>query len=576
MRALLNQRVPTTDGAELATDVYLPDGAGSFPVLLTRTPYHRAFATGGDPAGMSKVRYFLERGYAYVVQDVRGKYDSTGQFRPLVHEAVDGQRTIDWIAEQRWCNGRVGMVGLSYLGIVQVPAAAGGHEALRCITPQVAPQSFFTDWIRYDGCFALANMVRWPFTHNVCSTKPTAGHFTWDELCRLPSPGAIEERVGAVAPELRRWVEHDRYDDYWRAIDQHEMYASVGAAGMHIGGWFDHLTRGQFQGFRGISDRGASERARTSQRLLIGPWGHSTTGQREYGEWDFGPRAALKWMVYRQRFIDLWMRDIDDGITNEPPVRLFLMGENRWIGLDDWPPPDAEEQSWHLTSTGSAIGIGGGGRLSREAPSDDPPDAFSYDPDHPAPTHGGQIYWGLSDPGPQQQRQVLSRDDVLYYRSERLAQPVRVVGEVELDLWIATDVQDTDVIAKLCVVQPDGRVMSLIVGSLRCRYRDSWSDPEPLVPGEATRIRVHVGNLAYTFPEGSRIALMVTSSDFPRILPHPNTMEPTWSGAPSKVARHEVLHDAGHPSRLVLPVVDGDNGSWPQLTSANGSARKRR
>jgi hypothetical protein len=560
MRALLNRRVPTTDGAELATDVYLPEGAGSFPVLLTRTPYHRAFATGGDPAGMSQVSYYLDRGYAFVVQDVRGKYDSTGQFRPLVHEAVDGQRTLDWIAEQRWCNGRIGMVGLSYLGIVQVPAAAGGHEALRCIVPMVAPQSFFTDWIRYDGCFALANMVRWPFTHNVCSTKPTAGHFTWSELVRLKSLGEIEERVGAVAPELREWVAHDRYDDYWRAIDQHEMYDAVGAAGMHAGGWFDHLTRGQFQAYRAISDRGATERARGSQRLVIGPWGHSRGGQREYGEWDFGPAGALNFADYRQRFLDLWLREIDDGITEEPPVRLFLMGENRWIGLEDWPPPEAETHELHLSSGGGAIGLGGDGRLTREATADEGADTFSYDPDDPVPTHGGQIYWGMSDvgmseAGPVEQRQILSRDDVLYYRGERLTGPLRVVGEVELDLWLASDAEDTDVIAKLCVVEPDGRVISLIVGSLRLRYRNSWSDPEPLSPGEPTQVRLHLGNLAYTFPEASRIALMVTSSDFPRILPHPNTMEPTWSGAPRRAARNTVLHDSKHPSKLLLPVL---------------------
>ena len=561
MRVFLNRRVPTTDGAELATDVYLPDGTGTFPVLLTRTPYHRAFATGGDPAGMAQVQYYLDRGYAFVVQDVRGKYDSTGTFRPLVDEAVDGQRTIDWIAEQTWCNGRIGMIGLSYLGIVQVPAAAGGHEALKCIVPQVAPQSFFTDWIRYDGCFALANMVRWPFTHNVCATKPTAGHFSWGELCGLSSLAEIEERVGAVAPELREWVAHDSYDDYWRAIDQHEMYDAVGAAGMNIGGWFDHLTRGQFQAFRAISDRGATDRARSSQRLLIGPWGHSTTGRREYGEWDFGPAAAINWMDYRQRFLDLWLRDIDDGITDEPPVRLFLMGENRWIGLEDWPPREAEAQQWHLTSGGCATGIGGDGRLSREAPGDEPADAFRYDPADPVPTHGGQIYWGMvgtgqAAAGPVEQRQILARDDVLYYRSERLSEPLQVLGEVELDLWIATDAEDTDVIAKLCVVDPDGRVMSLIVGSLRCRYRgERWADPQALTPGEPTQVHLHIGNLAYTFPAGARIALMVTSSDFPRILPHPNTMEPTWSDAPAKVATTSVLHDVKHPSRLVLPVV---------------------
>ena len=164
MRAMICQKVPMADGCNLAADVYLPDGPGPFPVLLTRTPYHRS--------SIGPARIYTENwGYAYVVQDTRGKYDSEGTFRPLVDEQADGIATVDWVANQKWCNGRIGMVGKSYLGIVQIPAASGGHEALKCIVPGVAPNSFFIDWIRYDGCFALANIIRWPMTHAVCPTN---------------------------------------------------------------------------------------------------------------------------------------------------------------------------------------------------------------------------------------------------------------------------------------------------------------------------------------------------------------------------------------------------------------------
>ncbi|MGC9319033.1 MAG: CocE/NonD family hydrolase, partial [Armatimonadota bacterium] len=308
-------------------------------------------------------------------------------------------------------------------------------------------------------------------------------------------------------------------------------------------------------GFSGIGERGATDVARSGQRLLIGPWGHSTVGQREYGEWDFGPDAALKVDDYEVRFLDLWLRDTDDGISEQPPVNVFLMGENRWVGLADWPPPEAQMQQWYLCSAGDAAGLGGDGRLSREGPTGSEADEYLYDPRDPCPTRGGPIYWGLSPAGPVEQRPILTRPDVLYYRSDILGEPLTVMGSIELDLWFATGAEDTDIVAKLCVVEPSGRVISLTGGSLRCRYRESWSDPSPLTPDEPARLRLHLGNLAYTFPAGSRVALIVTGSSFPRILPHPNTMAPTWSEDPPVTARQRVLHTEGHESRLLLPVV---------------------
>jgi len=548
MKAMICRKVPMPDGCHLATDVWLPDGPGPFPVLLTRTPYHRA--------GMGGAKLYTQTwGYAYVVQDTRGKHDSEGAFRPLEDEQADGQATLDWVADQSWCNGRIGMVGKSYLGIVQIPAAGGGHEALKCIVPGVAPNSFFVDWIRYDGCFSLANIIRWPMTHAVCRTKPVLDHFTWEELWRLPTLDAIFERAGSESPTIREWAERDAYDDYWARIDQHRMYPQVKAAGLHVGGWFDHLTRGQFQAYQGIRDNGAGDIARANQRLLIGAWGHSTIGKGEYGDWDFGPEAVIDENAYERRFVDLWLRDIDDGISDEPPVTLFVMGANRWMRFDDWPVPGTETQTWHLRSGGNANTLAGDGRLSREAPDGDPPDRYRYDPADPVPTLGGPVYWGVAAAGPVEQRPILSRQDVLYYRSEPLPQSLSVVGEVNLDLWIASDAPDTDFIAKLCVVEPMGRVTCLTFGSLRCRYRNGWDRRDPLAKDEPTQLRIQMGNLAYVFPAGSRIALMITSSSMPRILPHPNTMAAPWADTSPQVACQTVLHDRDHVSRLHLPVV---------------------
>lgn len=548
MKALLNQKVITPDRIALATDVWLPDGPGPFPTLLTRTPYHKRGALGS-------ARFYTEHRYAYVVQDTRGKYDSGGVFRPLLDEANDGRATLEWIANQPWCNGRIGMVGYSYLGIVQVPAASSGHEALRCIVPGVAPVSYFIDWLRYDGCFALANAVRWGMTHSCFRTTP-AEHFQWEELWSCKTLEELFKRAGYECPALREWVEHDTYDDYWREIDQHRMYPDVRVPALHIAGWFDHISRGQFQSYCGLKEKGATELARKNQRILVGPWGHSTIGQSEYGEWNFGEQARLETRKYELRFLDLWLKDIDDGITEEFPVKFFVMGANRWVDFSSFPVPGEKTQAWFLHSSGDARGIGGDGRLSRETPGAESPDHYRYDPTDPVPTLGGPIYWGLSPVGPVDQRPILSRGDLLYYRSKRLEEPLAVIGEVNLELWVRTDVSDTDFIAKLCVVQPDGKVIVLTLGSLRCRYRGGWERYIEMPQGKPVKLRIQMGYLAYVFPKHSRIALIITSSEYPRILPHPNTLSPTWQESSPICATQEILHDANYPSHLLLPLIE--------------------
>jgi len=584
MQAMLCQRVPNREGHKLAADVWLPDGPGPFPVLITRTPYHRR-------GGLGLARRYTEAGYAYVIQDTRGKYDSEGHFRPMVYEAEDGQALIEWVAEQSWCKGRIGLVGASYLGMVQLPAASRAHPALRCIAPAVAPNHFFHDWLRYDGAFQLANAIRWPMTHAVCPTQPQTDHFTWQELYSLGTLEEIERRAGYSAPELREWVRHDVYDEYWAALDQTLLYERITVPGLHVAGWFDHISRGQFEAYQGISATGATELARSSQRLFVGPWGHSTLGKRSYGVWDFGPEAELDRLAYELRFLDLWLRDVDDGFSEELPVRVFLMGANRWLNVADWPPPEAEVQRWYLHSAGEARGLGSKGRLSPEEPAQDTADGYVYDPSDPCPTWGGPLYWGLEGLGPQDQRKLLMRQDVLYYRSEPLSRPLAVMGEVNLRLWVASDAEDTDFVVKLNVVEPGGRIVCLTSGCMRCRYREMFvpraegpsggddeaagavddlrwlkgrlgrptpeqAEPRPLSKGEPALLHLQLGNLAYVFPAGSRIALTVTSSSFPRILPHPNTMAPTWQETAPRPATNQIIHSPTHPSHLLLPVVD--------------------
>lgn len=552
MKAQIGEMVSMSDGVRLATDVWLPDGQSSFPTILVRTPYHR---NGGGPLS------YVAQGYGVVVQDCRGKFESEGVFTPLADEARDGQDTVSWIADQKWCNGRIGTLGGSYLGFVQIPAASGGHEALRGMVPQVTSASYFRHWARYDGCPALANAYMWNLSNSVCRTKPTMTHYSWDALYLLTSIEEVFERVGYENETLRNWSQHDRQDEYWDGIDQFPMHEKIRVPGCHMGGWFDHHLQGQVETYERIRDLGATEAARTGQRLIIGPWGHSTFGatgdpHRRYGDWDFTGAADVLVQTFEQRFLDLCLRDEDDGLSEEPPVRVFLMGDNRWIDLADWPPPDADYQDWHLRSEGHADTLAGPGRLTRESPGNEPPDRYEYDPQDPMPTRGGPVYQGIEARGPLDQRPLFGRSDFLYYRSDPLPGPLALVGNVELDLWVASSAVDTDFIARLCVVEPSGAVTCFTYGSLRCRYRESWSEPEPLDPETPTRIHLQMGHTAYVFPEGSRIALIVTSSCFPRIDPNTNLMSPPFHSRETQVAQQTILHDTEHPSCLRLPVLE--------------------
>jgi putative CocE/NonD family hydrolase len=478
----------------------------------------------------------------------------------MFDEVADGQSTVEWIAEQNWCNGRIGMWGLSYGGVFQVPAAVGGHEAIRCICPSVVCVRFFENWSRYDGSFALQNPLWWIMSHGVGRTAPPVHHVDMNQLYNMKSLDEVEKAIGFPLRILREIVEHDTNDDWWEKINQWPMHPKIKVPGMHTAGWFDHVSSGQYEAYQRIRDLGATEVAREGQRLFVGPWMHLIFQEgephRTYGRWDFGPSADFPVFSHHLRFFNLHLKDVDDGLSDEAPVRVFLIGDNRWLDLPDW-PPEATLQKWHLRSEGNAHGLRGDGKLTLEDPAVNVRDTLIYDPENPVPTCGGQIFWNMdaSIKGPQDQRHLLERDDILYYSSVPLEAPLTVIGDVSLDLTVASDVEDTDIVAKLCVVEIDGSVTCLLVGSFRCRYREGWDRYSPLVRGVTAQVCVKLSQIAYTFPKRSRIALMVTSSDFPRIQPHTNTMAKPWTPEIPVVAHTQVLHGPGAQSVLNLPVV---------------------
>ena len=491
--------------------------------------------------------------------DCRGKFESDGEFTPIVDDERDGIDMLNWLANQKWCDGNIGLVGGSYGGVVQIPVAASGHEALKCFAPGLNPTSYFFEWIRYGGCFALALNMRWGFSNASCRSAVNLDHVDWQKLFEMKSFDEVEAYVGLKNRVIREWIIHDRHDEYWDKIDQTRMYHKIKIPAFHTGGWFDQFVRGTVDAYCGIRKQGSTELAREGQRLRVGPYGHgmSTSLSQpggKYGTWCFGPAASKPFP--QSAFFDYYLKGIDNGYTREPKVEVFLMGENRWLELEDWPPPQTSYQKWYLHSDGK-VNSNKDGRLDLRPAGREVEDRYIYDPEDPVPSRGGALWRNESEfLGPQDQRPLLNRSDICLYRSKLLDAPLSIVGPIKLDIYITSSALDTDFTAKLCLEEESGAIICITTGCIRCRFRNSWSQPEPLIPGEPAKIIIDLGNIALTFAKGTRICLMVSSSDFPHIQPNSNTMALPFGEQNPIVAKNAVLHGGGYPSCVVLPIFD--------------------
>lgn len=536
MRLISCQSVKVEPGITLGTDVFLPDGSGRYPTLLGRTPY-------GKNSLEKQAHYFTSHGYAVVIQNVRGRFDSDGLFDPMVHELHDGKASLDWIANQRWSNGKIGMWGLSYPGMVQWYAAIAGHEALQCIAPAVAPGSFFQEFVRYGGCIAWANLLKWVLTWTSCRTNPPQSHIRWHEFWSLRDMEAVGKITGLDAGIMEDWLERDRLDAKWKAIDVREKAGQLRVPILHTAGWWDHISATHFD----LMSR--PEEVPGKQYLLAGPWIHNACGGRgtdmqvALGDWSFSEAARFDHLDFQRRYFDCHLRCSDSSFENQPAVQTFIMGTNRWVTSDSWPARGSITRTFHLHAHGHAHNSEG--RLSLDE-SDHGELTYTYNPQDPLPSRGGPIYWGL-DPhyacGPVDCRPLLDRPDVAVFRTDPLPEPMVLLGPASLELNVSVNVQDTDIIARLGVQDPvTHAVCPLLVGSLQLRYRDGFTQPRPMPIDTPTRITIDLGNTGYELSAGGRLVLWITSSDAPRILPHCNRYEegmglrPTQPGPPAKVS----------------------------------------
>lgn len=557
IKILSHQAVPMRDGVKLYADVYLPATGGKSPVLIVRTPY------GVQRDGMHEdVVPFAQNGFAVVVQDVRGRYESDGQWDPFRYEGRDGYETIEWAAKQPWSNGKVATQGGSYLGHVQWAAISQKPPSLVAAVPRVASTSIYHNWAYFGGAFRLSfnygwGIVRMP--HRIM--QPQYWHSSAiapeelryeNVLWNLPLSAIDHTSSNTTVKHFRDWAEHTGYDGYWKAISDEEHFGKVDIPLYTQGGWFDIFLAGTINGYTGVRTKGGPA-AKKAVKLWVGAWGHGPS--QKFGEVDFGPTANRSNAERELRWYNHYLKGVDNGIDREPPVEIFYMGANKWKHHDDWPIPGTTFKPMYLTSNGAANSMRGDGSMTWEKPSGKPSDSYYYDPKNPVMTLGGNNCCGTPTlAGPYDQRPVERRDDVLVYSSEVLSAPLAIAGPVKMKLWAATDGPDTDWMVKLVDVYPNGFAMNVAEGILRARYRRGFDKPELLKPNDAYEFEVDMVGTANVFQPGHQIRIDISSSNFPQFDRNLNTGEGP-SSSKIRVARNTVFHTPERPSAILLPVV---------------------
>jgi uncharacterized protein len=606
--AMRNVMITARDGVRLATNVYVPGHgttiAGRFPTVVERTVYNK------DSAENLLPKYFVARGYAVVLQDVRGRYRSEGTWRPIQDDGRDGADLIKWIAEQSWSNGKVGTAGFSYAGATQHAIAITNAPALAAMVPVDAMSNYGRFGIRHNGAFEL-RWFNWIFTMgNATGTAATSTGLEQrsnDGLLAATRAASVPEAIPALqdlathvqeyvrslplrsgttplkfAPDYEKWLveamRHGDYDAFWAnmgssVVDHIAEYQDVPV--YHVTGWYDSWAQ-----VANLNYVLLSKAKKSLQRLIVGPWSHGGQGVSFAGIAEFGPAAAIDMNALRQRWYDRWLLGVQNGVDRESPVRIFVMGsgdghktaEGRLFVGGTW----RDESEWPLArTTYTPYYFQADGGLSTSQPSGTTPTRYSFDPRSPVPTIGGNVSSeGVLMPrGAQDQRcspshwlckdtlPLSARPDVVVFQTPVLAQDIEVTGPLVVKLWASSDGPDTDFTAKLVDVYPPSRDfpagvdLNVADSIVRARYRESLSSAKMLEPGRPAEFTIEMYPTSLVFRRGHRIRVDISSSNFPRFDVNPNTGEPLNQNRNWRVAQNAVYHDAQHPSRIILPII---------------------
>ncbi len=532
------------DGVVLIADVYHPEGNGKYPVLVERTPYNRA---GGAGTAVE----MAEQGYVVVIQDTRGRFDSQGEFYPFRFESQDGYDTVEWAAALPNSNGQVGMFGGSYVGATQMLTAIAKPPHLKAIFPYVTASEYYEGWTYQGGALMQWFASSWSagLVNDTLRRKSAALADSKGWIGVLPIEGfrMLElPPVSTLAPYYADWVAHERDDSYWKPWKISDHYTEMNVKALHSGGWHDIFLKGTINNYMGMRK---SSPAKAEQRLLLGPWAHAVTSpEGKIGDVTFGKDAVLDMTGTTIRWFDYALKGKHNEYATGAPVRIFVMGENRWRSEQEFPLARTRYTNYYLRS---------GHLLSTDAPAGEGPENYDYDPADPVPTIGGRLCCGNNQlpPGPADERPNEKRSDVLIFSTPPLARDTEVTGLIRAKIYASTSAADTDFTALLVDVEPSGYARFLTDGILRARYRNSTQKAEPVEPGKVYAYDIDLWATSNVFKAGHRIRLYVSSSNFPRFNRNLNTGEPNLSSTRMVKARQTIYHDAQHPSALVLPLV---------------------
>lgn len=558
-----NVEAKMRDGVTLRADVYRPKAEGRYPVLLVRTPYDKQWISEFGYRGAA-------RGYVVIAQDVRGRFESEGEWYTFRYESQDGYDTVEWAAALPYSNGKVGMFGGSYVGATQFLAAIARPPHLAGICPTVTASNYHDGWTYQGGAFEQWFNESWTtgLAENTMRRRAEqkADALGGAKVLPLISYPVLEPpSAEGLAPYFKDWLAHPNFDEYWKQLSIEDHYAQIQVPVFSVGAWYDIFLGGTLKNYVRLKTEAGTEAARRGQRLAVSVGGHageSSSGQ--VGAVEFGNKLPADGDEAMLRWYDWLLKGETNGVEREKPVKIFVMGKNEWREEDDWPLARAKNTKYYLHSAGAANGIApsgpgqaGRGSLSTVAPAEEKPDQYVYDPSDAAPTIGGPLCCGAlpTGIGPEDQRPAEARGDVLVYTTPAFANDTEVTGPVSLDLYVSSSAVDTDFTGMLVDVWPNGFAQNLTSGILRLRYRNSQEKPELANPGETYHITVDLWATSNVFLVGHKLRLEVSSSNFPRFDRNLNTGEEQARGTRMVKATNVIYHDKLRPSALVVAIL---------------------
>lgn len=538
---LKQESIETSDGYRLATDVYLPNDFEKFPVILFRTPYNKENLK-------NTAKQMVSHGYAVVVQDCRGTNSSEDGFYAFKNEKDDGITTAQWITEQSWCNGNIGTAGGSYLGYTQWISAPFHGNSVKTMIPEVALSDLHKTMYQ-NGAFFLGLYVPWSLGMTMPSIVPgNPGLQPNMDSVRFSLPLIeIDKEVGWKTPFLRDWLSHPFKDKSWEnTFLENDNYRNIKTSVYNIGGWYDIFLKNTIDDFLNMTGEDILPEIREKQKLLIGPWTHGW-GKRKEGELDFGKEAQISATDIYLPWFDSQLKGIDNKMMEEPPVKIFVMGANKWRFENEWPLVRTKYQKYFFHSQGNANSLNGNGRLSTISPQNEPVDKFIYDPSYPVVSNNYM--------GPLDQTSIEKRQDVLIYTSPLLNDDLEVTGPVRAVIHASSSAKNTDFTAKLVDVYPDGRAIRICEGIIRASHRNPNEFPTNIEPGKIYEYHIDLWATSNLFKKGHRIRVEISSSCFPRFDRNLNTGNNFATDASGIKAEQIIYHNEIYPSCIILPVI---------------------